>query len=306
MSLIKIGSRKSPLALWQARHVKEQLASHGLDSELVLMETKGDKVQKVSISKIGSKGVFTEELEEKLAAGEIDIAVHSAKDMPSRLPVGFELIAFSPREKVNDVLISDKPISLTGQVVIGTSSTRRVATLRHFYPNVRVVDMRGNLQTRIEKMRNGHCDGLLLAFAGVHRMGFGTMIRQELSLEEFTPAVGQGSLAIESHQRIHPELKQKVRSILNDPLTEQQLLAERSYLRELEGGCSIPVFALCTGLSSDLSLTGGIISLDGQIRIQKTMKGSDPVGLGLALSREVLNAGGKSVLAEIKKTLSYL
>lgn len=303
MSLIKIGSRKSPLALWQARHVQEQLGSHGLDSELVLMETKGDKVQKVSISKIGSKGVFTEELEEKLASGEIDIAVHSAKDIPSRLPDGFELIAFTPREKVNDVLISDKPISLSEKVVIGTSSTRRVATLKHYYPNVQVVDMRGNLQTRIEKMRNGHCNGLLLAFAGVHRMGFGNMIQEELSLGEFTPAVGQGSMAIESHERIRPELKEKVRSILNDPLTEQHLLAERSYLRELEGGCSIPVFALCTGLSDELSLTGGIISLDGQIRIQKTKQGSDPIALGVALSQEVLDAGGKTVLAEIKKTL---
>ena len=205
---IKIGTRKSKLALWQAHHVAGLLENAGVETELVTMETKGDKVLDVSISKIGSKGVFTEELEEKLAQGEVDIAVHSAKDMQSRLPEGFEIIAFSEREKVNDVLVSDREVQLTDSTLtIGTSSTRRVAMLRHYYRHIRVVDMRGNLQTRIQKMKDGACDALLLAYAGVHRMGYDDMIRQSISIAEFTPAVGQGCMAIESHLQLDPAKK---------------------------------------------------------------------------------------------------
>lgn len=303
MKKIRIGSRKSPLALWQAEFIKKQLEDAGLPCVLELMETKGDKVQKVSISKIGSKGVFTEELEEKLESGEIDIAVHSAKDMASRLNPGFELIAFTEREKANDVLVSDRNVSLKDSIVVGTSSTRRVSTLKHFYPHIQIVDMRGNLQTRIQKMRNGDCDALLLAFAGVHRMGFGDMIRQDLSLSEFTPAVGQGSLAIESHERLDADLKNRIRSVLNHEKTERLLIAERTYLKELEGGCSIPVYALCTYAGQVLNLTGGIISLDGKVRIVRTVEGTEPAELGIRLSKEVLENGGKEILAEIKNAL---
>jgi hydroxymethylbilane synthase len=297
------------LALWQAYHVADLLKQKGLETEIVVIDTKGDKVLDVSIAKIGSKGVFTEELEEQLAEGKIDIAVHSAKDMQSSLPLGFELIAFTKREKVNDIILSHhsdidyrnpaKPL------VLGTSSTRRVATLKHFYPHIQTVEVRGNLQTRIAKMENGLCDALLLAFAGAHRMGYDSLIRHELSLSEFTPAVGQGSIAIESASGLDPVLKQEIIAACHDAETGFRLEAERSYLRILEGGCSIPVFALASVSDERLALEGGIVSLDGKVRIVKKVEGAkeNAIQLGEELAKLVLEAGGKEILTEIKTAL---
>lgn len=306
---IKIGTRGSKLALWQAYHVEDLLQQAGMKTEIVLIDTKGDQVLDVSIAKIGSKGVFTQELEDHLLDGRIDIAVHSAKDLQSRLDEAFELIAFTEREQVNDVLLSnDKEISLSSTekpLVIGTSSTRRVATLKHFYPHVKTVEVRGNLQTRIRKMEEGLCDALLLAFAGVHRMGYDNQIAQLLSLEEFIPAVGQGSVAIESAKSLNPEIRGKIIQACNHSETEAQLRAERAYLRVLEGGCSIPVFALASVSGEKLSLDGGIISLDGKQRIRLSVSGTknDPESLGEQLAEQVLQAGGKEILEEIKKTI---
>lgn len=304
MNKVRIGTRKSKLALWQAEWVAKTLNDGGVETELILMETIGDKVLDVAISKIGSKGVFTEELEEKLATGEIDIAVHSAKDMQSSLEDGFELIAYSEREVVNDVIVSDKEIDLTKEVVLGTSSTRRVATLKHFYPKVKTVEVRGNLQTRIEKMRSGLCDGLLLAYAGVHRMGYNDMIRHKLSLKEFTPAVGQGSIAIESHVSLSNAKRERIRTLINHPATEYRLLAERAFLKRLEGGCSIPVFALAQNEGDEVYIEGGIVSLDGQTRIVKTAKGKNPAAVGDELAQALLNAGGDVILKDIKSQLN--
>lgn len=306
---VKIGTRGSKLALWQAYHVEDLLQQAGMETEIVLIDTKGDQVLDVSIAKIGSKGVFTQELEDQLMDGRIDIAVHSAKDMQSRLDEAFELIAFTEREQVNDVLLSNnKEISLSSTekpLVIGTSSTRRVATLKHFYPHVKTVEVRGNLQTRIRKMEEGLCDALLLAFAGVHRMGYDDQIAQLLSLEEFIPAVGQGSVAIESAKSLNPEIREKIIQACNHSETEAQLRAERAYLRVLEGGCSIPVFALASVSGEKLSLDGGIISLDGKQRIRLSVSGdkNDPESLGEQLAEQVLQAGGKEILEEIKKTI---
>lgn len=304
MTKIKIGTRKSKLALWQAYYVEEKLKQGGLETELVLMETKGDKVLDVSIAKIGSKGVFTEELEEQLASGAIDIAVHSAKDMQSSLAPGFELIAFTEREVVNDVIVSDKGIDLAAPVVLGTSSTRRVATLKHFYPHISTVEVRGNLQTRIEKMRSGLCDALLLAYAGVHRMGYDDMIRHRLPLDEFTPAVGQGSVAVESHDSLDEAKREKIRELINHPETEQRLLAERAFLKELEGGCSIPVFALANYDHGTINIEGGVVSLDGKQRIVKQVSGEDAVACGKELASQLLNSGGDVILKEIKSQLN--
>jgi len=304
MEKIRIGTRQSKLALWQAEYVAERLQKAGHETELVLKETKGDKILDVSIAKIGSKGVFTEELEEQLATGEVDIAVHSAKDMQSRLPEGFEIIAFTEREKINDVLVADKLIDLNDSgLVLGTSSTRRIAILKHFYPNIKTVDVRGNLQTRIQKMRDGLCDALVLAYAGAHRMGYDDMIRVELRTDQFIPAVGQGSVAIECHQSIDPNKKSVIREAVNDVETEPRLLAERAYLARLEGGCSIPVFALAQNTKNGLELEGGIVSLDGSERIVKKVTGKDPATLGNQLAEEILAAGGDKILAEIRKQL---
>ena len=308
MQTIKLGTRGSKLALWQAYFVKETLEAGGLPVEIVIIETKGDQILDRSLSKIGSKGVFTEELEEKLLSGEIHIAQHSAKDLQSDLGENFEIIAFTEREKVNDVLISfDKSLTLeSGQpFVVGTSSTRRVAMLKHFYPHITTVDMRGNLQTRMGKLESGVCDALLLAFAGVHRMGYEEHIAQLITTDTFTPAVGQGSVAIECAVNLDADIKEKIRALLNHPNTEKQLLAERAFLKRLQGGCSIPVFGLAQydAETDTISMTGGIISLDGKEIIKEVLSGTNPEEVGFALAEKILNLGGGRILQEIKANL---
>ncbi|GAB3331141.1 hydroxymethylbilane synthase [Marivirga atlantica] len=304
---IRIGTRGSKLALWQAYYVQEKLEKAGHTSEIVIIETKGDKILDVAISKIGSKGVFTEEIEAQLADGSIDIAVHSAKDMQSHLPEGFELIAFSEREQVNDVVVSHKKdFQFANQpMVIGTSSTRRIATLKHFYPEIETVDIRGNLQTRIKKMEEGLCDAILLAYAGVHRMGYHDKIAHTLSTEEFIPAVGQGSVAIEVHESLNQEKKDVIRFAINHKATENCLKAERAYLRYLEGGCSIPVYGLARISGTNIEMEAGIISLDGLERI--ALKLTDSIAnaeqLGTLMAKQVLASGGDKILKEIKEQL---
>jgi len=306
---IRIGTRSSRLAVWQADYIQTLLQAGGLTSELVLIETKGDQILDRSLAKIGSKGVFTQELEDQLRAGTIDIAVHSAKDLQSSLPADLGIIAFTEREQVNDVLVSRDPsLSLTsGQpFVIGTSSTRRVAMLRHFCPHIRVVDMRGNLQTRLRKLDEGQCDALLLAYAGVHRMQYDDLIAEQLSVAEFTPAVGQGSVAIEAASTLAIGKQEAIRRLTNHEPTEAALKAERAYLRRLEGGCSIPVFALATYAEETLSLTGGLISLDGQDMLRETYRGPahDAERLGHALAEHILAQGGDVILQAIRHQLS--
>lgn len=309
MQPIKIGTRGSKLALWQAYHVADLLKAKGLVSEIITIDTKGDQILDVSIANIGSKGVFTEELEIQLASGDIDIAVHSAKDMQSSLPEEFELIAFTEREKVNDIILSKREdIDYKNQntsLILGTSSTRRVATLKHYYPHIQTVEVRGNLQTRIAKMEAGLCDGLLLAYAGAHRMGFDSLIRHELSLEEFTPAVGQGSVGIEAAVTLDPKIRAGIIAATHHVETGYRLVAERSYLKVLEGGCSIPVFALAVVDNGILKLSGGIVSLDGSERIIHEVEGKTNRAeeLGKLLAEKVLQSGGERILKEIKTTL---
>lgn len=306
---IRIGTRSSRLAVWQAEYIQTLLRAGGLTSELVLIDTKGDQILDRSLAKIGSKGVFTQELEDQLRAGSIDIAVHSAKDLQSSLPPDLGIIAFTERERVNDVLISrNRGLSLTSgrPFVIGTSSTRRVAMLRHYCPHLAVVDMRGNLQTRLRKLDEGHCDALLLAYAGVHRMQYDDLIVEYLPVDEFTPAVGQGSVAIEAATTLPIDKLDAVRRLTNHEPTEACLRAERSYLRRLEGGCSIPVFALATTADEQVSLTGGLISLDGQQVLRQTFLA--PVAqaevVGHELAESILAQGGDEILQAIRHTLS--
>jgi len=304
---IRIGTRGSKLALWQAYHVADLLKANGVDSEIITIDTKGDKILDVSIAKIGSKGVFTEEIEEQLRQRNIDIAVHSAKDMQSVLPEGFELIAYTEREVVNDVLVSkNKSVSLDKNLVIGTSSTRRVATLKRLYPHIETVAVRGNLQTRIRKMEEGACDALLLAYAGVHRMGYEDMIVKKLSLDEFTPAVGQGSVAVEVSTSLDAKKKALIKESVNHKPTEQRLLCERAFLRKLEGGCSIPVFGLAQLNNSEITLNAGIVSLDGTEIIVKSKSGLNEDGekIGHDLAVEILEAGGDRMLKEIRAGLN--
>lgn len=304
---IKIGTRKSKLAMWQACYVQEKLQNDGIDTEILSMETTGDKVLDRSIAKIGSKGVFTEELETRLAAGTVDIAVHSAKDMPSLLPDGFELIAFTERERPEDVLVSHlRGLQLedrTQKIVIGTSSVRRRALLKLHYPHVETVDIRGNLQTRLRKMQEGLCDGIMLAYAGVHRMELDEMIVRVFPADTFIPPVGQGCIAIEAARLLSPDKREAIRGSLNNRDSEDCLLAERAFLRRLEGGCSIPAFALAVLQDDTLQLSAGLVGLDGGRIIRSSMSGprSDGEKIGTRIGDAVLNDGGRELLAEIRK-----
>jgi hydroxymethylbilane synthase len=293
--------------MWQTETVAGYLNAAGIKTQISSMETIGDKILDTSIAKIGSKGVFTVELEEQLASGATDIAVHSAKDMQSRLPEGFALIAYTAREKVNDVLLStDRSIDITNSalpLVIGTSSVRRRAFLRHHYPHVTIVEMRGNLQTRIKKMRQGDCDALMLAYAGVKRMGYGKMIVMEFDAQQFVPPVGQGCIAIETATSLAPEKLEKIRACLNNPESETCLLAERAFLKKLEGGCSIPAFGYAVLDGDILSLTAGLASLDGGRILRITEKGpaGTPEQLGKRVGEYILCNGGREMLAEIRR-----
>ncbi len=306
MTTIKIGTRTSKLAMWQSKTVAAMLAANGLKTEITGMETRGDKILDTSIAKIGSKGVFTEELEEQLLSGVTDIAVHSAKDMQSVLSDEFELIAFTRRERVNDILISDTrdfDIDDTFRTVrVGTSSVRRTALLKHYYPHLEPVEMRGNLQTRIGKMRAGACDVLMLAYAGVKRMGYLDMLVHSFPETQFIPPVGQGCIAIEAAKTLAPEKKELIRKSVNNFDAETCLFAERAFLRTLEGGCSIPAFGYAILQGGELSIVGGLVSLDGTTLLSKTETGPSaaPEEIGRRLGEAVLADGGKEMLVKIR------
>ncbi len=305
--MIKIGTRKSKLAMWQTETVAGFLNGVGMPTQINSMETIGDKVLNTSIAKIGSKGVFTVELEDQLASGITDIAVHSAKDMQSILPEGFELIAFTEREKVNDVLVSDDSSidisDATKPLVVGTSSVRRRAFLSHYYPHVKIVEMRGNLQTRIMKMERGDCDALMLAYAGVKRMGYEKMIVNEFDATAFVPPVGQGCIAIEAASSLAQEKRAGVRACLNNNESEICLLAERAFLRKLEGGCSIPAFGYATLAGDELHLTAGLASLNGEeiLKISEIGSRKEPEKLGDKVGQYILENGGREMLKEIRR-----
>ena len=306
---LRIGTRGSKLALWQADFVAEKLLKAKVTSEIVIIETKGDIILDKSLSKIGSKGIFTEELEQQLRTNDIDIAVHSAKDLSSEIVEDLAIIAFMEREMANDVLISLNPtISLdkNPEITVGTSSTRRLATLRHFYPHIKTVEMRGNLQTRMEKLKNNtgesRCDAIILAYAGVNRMNYNDFIVQMLDLEQFTPAVGQGSVAIQVAKNIPLRKRNLLANTLNHQPTNICIAVERAFLRTLQGGCSVPVFGYCEILDNQLHFTGGIISLDGQKIIKKTQTNSfnNAQKLGIDVANVLLAEGAGEILREIK------
>jgi hydroxymethylbilane synthase len=302
--IIRIGTRGSKLALWQANHVAEMIKPSGYRTEIIPIETRGDKILDVTIAKIGSKGVFTEEIEEKLLDGSIDIAVHSAKDLSSELADELELIAFTEREIVNDVVLSfDKTLTLKRENInIGTSSTRRVAFLKHFYPHAHAHSVRGNIQTRVEKLKAGGFDALILAYAGVHRLGFDDLIVERIETSYFVPPVGQGSIAIECHKKLAFDKKEIIERWVNHTPTEDCIRAERAFLKTLEGGCSIPSFGYAWLEGNVLTLKAGIISLDGKqvIKVKRSGPVEDGKELGKTIATEVLANGGASILATIR------
>lgn len=305
---IRIATRGSRLALWQTHHVAEKLRAARFTVDIEIIQTKGDLVLDRSLDKIGAKGVFTEELEECLRNGTVDIAVHSAKDLQSTLPDDLEIVAFMEREQVNDVVISfDSSFTLDrDQIVIGTSSTRRRALLKRYYPDVITAECRGNLQTRLQKLKDGQYDAILLAYAGVHRMQYSHLITEILPEDKFVPAAGQGSIAIECAKNLPLAKKIAIRNCLDHEATHVCLAAERAFLRTMEGGCSIPSFALATMHGSHVEITGGIVSLDGQQMITDTLQAPphEVIALGEKLGQNILSMGGDQILQAIKEQRS--
>jgi hydroxymethylbilane synthase len=307
---VRIVSRKSQLALIQTHWVRDELQRHfpELRFEVVTMETQGDKVLDVSLSKIGDKGLFTQELEDSMLRGDSDFAVHSLKDLPTRLPVGLMLGCVTKREDPADALVihashQDKTLAtLPEGAVIGTSSLRRLAQLRHHYPHLTFKDIRGNLNTRLRKLDEGGYDGIILAAAGLQRMDMSDRIHEIIPADISLHAVGQGALGIECRTDDTDILN--LLSVLADAPTTARCLAERAFLRELEGGCQVPIGVNTSFEGDTLILTGLVASLDGQRVIKNTVQGhtTEAEALGTQLAQQLRSQGAQEILDEITAT----
>ncbi|MBP2637413.1 MAG: hemC [Firmicutes bacterium] len=300
-----IGTRASKLALWQANHVAACLRERYPDMEIELknMVTTGDKILDVPLAKIGGKGLFTKELEVAMLSGEIDLAVHSLKDMPTELPEGLILAAVTERVDPGDALISPEYQTLDKLPVnarVGTSSLRRKAQLLHARPDLDIVDLRGNLDTRLKKLITEKLDAILLAVAGLRRLGWDEHITQVLPQNICLPAVGQGALAIEARQNDTDTLE--LLAFLNHEPTRQATLAERAFLAEVEGGCQIPigVYAQVTDPNM-LQVQAVIMSPDGKAVVRETASGQtgEAAELGRTLAVCMLENGGREILAKL-------
>lgn len=306
MSKLRLGTRGSKLALWQAQHVADLLRQvvPGLEVEIEVIKTKGDKILDVSLSRIGDKGLFTKEIEMALLDNKVDLAVHSMKDLPSVLEPGLCLGAVLCRENPRDVLLSPQGCSLADLpqgARVGTSSLRRIAQLRARRPDVNIVDLRGNVDTRINKMQSEGLDAIVLAYAGVKRLGYEAMITEVLPTEVLLPAVGQGAIGVEIRSE-DVNTAAMVRLINHEP-TRMGVLAERAFLRVLEGGCQVPIGALSDEKSGQLQLAGLVASLDGTVVFKDSIAGQldEAEEMGRCLAERLLSRGAAQVLAEIRR-----
>ena len=305
MQVLRLGTRGSKLALWQADYVARELSTRvpDLSVEIVTIKTKGDKILDVPLAQIGDKGLFTREIENELLDGNIDMAVHSMKDLPSVMGKGLCLGAVLPRENPQDVLIASKDYTLQtlpSRAVIGTSSLRRIAQLKALRPDLEVVNMRGNVETRIRKMEEQGLDGIILAYAGVKRLGFEHFIKEIIAVEKIIPAVGQGAIGIEI--RANDLRTSQLLKEINDENCCLETTAERAFLAELEGGCQVPVGCLARVVERRLRMTGLVASLDGSqvYRASADCDFNEIVATGRQLAGQLLEAGAAKILAEIK------
>lgn len=305
--ILRIASRGSQLALWQAEAVAAELrqARPGLVIEIEVVKTTGDRIQDVPLARIGDRGLFTKEVDEALLDGRADLAVHSLKDVPTTIPDGLALAAISTREDPRDVLIGPSGVeasleSLAAGSRVGTSSLRRRAQLHHLRPDLEVVDLRGNLNTRLARLDAGDYDAILLAAAGVRRLGWSDRISAYLDTDDWLPAVGQGALAIVTRHD-DPRTLEAV-GVLNDAVTSACVRAERAFLRELEGGCQVPIAALARVWDGRLSMDGLVASLDGARLLREHDYGAvdDPETLGRRLASRLESKGARDILREIR------
>lgn len=299
---LRIGSRGSQLALWQARWVAAELARLGVETELEIIKTTGDKITDVPLAKVGSKGLFTKEIEEALLEGRIDLAVHSLKDLPTVLPPGLTVAAIPARETPYDALVGCKLGDLPHGAHVGTSSLRRSAQLKKLRPDLRIESVRGNLDTRLRKLDEGQFDAIMLAGAGLRRLGWGDRIAELLPPDVMCPAVGQGALAIETRDDAGDAYR--ICHQLDDAPTRAAVTAERAVLAALGGGCQVPIGAHAVVTGETMALRSVVIDPDGQTFILDETEGSaaEAAALGAAAAERLLAAGARIILAQVYGT----
>lgn len=304
--LLRIATRQSPLALWQANHVKAELeAAHPqLRIELITFTTQGDKILDTPLAKIGGKGLFVKELEHAILEGRADIAVHSMKDVPMHFPEGLGLLAIGKREDPHDAFVSNHYASLASLpagAIVGTSSLRRQCQLKHTRPDLVLKDLRGNVNTRLNKLDQGEYDALILASAGLKRLGFGQRIKENIASPISLPAVGQGALGIEG--RLNDDAIAKLVAVLNDHETDLCVTAERALNTQLQGGCQVPIAAYAKQQGEKLWLRALVGSLDGKTLLKAeaycaaTKEAAEACGITVA--NDLLAQGAAAILADV-------
>lgn len=303
-----IGSRGSELALWQTHHVKAMLARHfpAINLEIKIIKTTGDKLLDVALAKIGDKGLFTKQIETALLNREIDLAVHSLKDLQTVQPAGLCIGAVSKRETPNDVLISPKYVSiddLPAGAKVATGSLRRRSQLLHYRPDLQIFDIRGNVPTRIAKFEESNLDAMILAFAGVHRLNLDAHIAEIIPFEIMLPAVGQGAMAVEIREE-DTDLKEILRSF-DDAETRFCITAERAFLRTLEGGCQVPIGANAIIKTGEIYLEGMIGNLSGTINWREKISGAreDAEDTGRQMAQILIEKGADELLEQTRESV---
>lgn len=318
MKRLRIGTRGSALALWQANHVAEELKRlHGAETELIRIRTSGDRLQSATAAQIneqigsesGAKGIFIKEIEEELLAEQIDLAVHSMKDVPTETPPGLSFAAITRREDPRDCLISRNGETLEALAKgarIGTSSLRRQAQLRHHRPDLDVTELRGNVDTRLKKLERGEFDGIVLAVAGVNRLGLAGKITQILDEGVMLPAVGQGALGIET--RISDTETARLVAVLDDGESRICIAAERSVLQALQGGCQIPLGVLGSLRGGELHLEAGVFSAAGSeyVRCSENGPPEEAHEIGQRLATVLIEAGADKLLRRAGRSVGQV
>lgn len=299
MTRLRIGSRGSQLALWQAHHISELLHAQGHTVEIEIIKTTGDKITDVALAKVGTKGMFTKEIEEALVANRVDLAVHSLKDLPTDL-ADFEIAAVTTREDARDVFCSVKFASIEAlphRANVGTSSLRRQAQLKALRPDLQMHALRGNVDTRMRKLESGDYDAIILAAAGLNRLGKTQLIRQVIPVEVMTPAAGQGALAIEI--RSGDDVMRALLAFLDDAAARATTTCERALLNKLGGGCQVPIGAFAEANAGRIRLNALVAHPDGTKVLRETHEGDDPVRLGEEVGETLLRRGGDVILEEV-------
>jgi hydroxymethylbilane synthase len=300
MARLRIGSRGSQLALWQAHHISDLLRAQGHIVEIEIIKTTGDKITDVALAKVGTKGMFTKEIEEALVENRVDLAVHSLKDLPTELASDFEIAAITVRENPRDVFCSVKYANIDGlpqRANVGTSSLRRQAQLKALRPDLQIYPLRGNVDTRLRKLESGDYDAIILAVAGLNRLGKTQLVRQVIPVEVMTPAAGQGALGIEI--RNGDRATRGLVAFLDDAAARATTTCERALLSKLGGGCQVPIGAFAEMNGGHIRLNGLVAHPDGTKVLRETREGDDPIKLGEEVGTTLLRRGGDVILEEV-------